>query len=165
VKLFSLAKSRSGAGKALLALVKSYEILFSTAELEEYNSGTREIQKTKDQVTFLITHASLLCSLVCNYYTDKMSTEDATVHGATPGDRVAIGISFGNSNSSIAVTSVDDKAEVIANEDGGMFLFLDNVCTLKKTDAIRRSSNPFYNILCRRGGVQWSASKATAYPE
>jgi molecular chaperone DnaK (HSP70) len=49
-----------------------------------------------------------------------MSAEDATVNGATPGDRVAIGISFGNSNSSIAVTSVDDKAEVIANEDGGI---------------------------------------------
>lgn len=35
-----------------------------------------------------------------------------------PGDRVVIGITFGNSNSSIAYT-VDDKAEVIANEDGG----------------------------------------------
>ncbi|TDZ60600.1 Ribosome-associated complex subunit SSZ1 [Colletotrichum trifolii] len=34
-----------------------------------------------------------------------------------PGDRVVIGITFGNSNSSIA-TTVDDKAEVIANEDG-----------------------------------------------
>ncbi|KAK0633196.1 Hsp70 protein-domain-containing protein [Immersiella caudata] len=34
-----------------------------------------------------------------------------------PGDRVVIGLTFGNSNSSIAHT-VDDKAEVIANEDG-----------------------------------------------
>ncbi|PHH78306.1 hypothetical protein CDD82_3111 [Ophiocordyceps australis] len=34
-----------------------------------------------------------------------------------PEDRVVIGITFGNSNSSIAYT-VDDKAEVIANEDG-----------------------------------------------
>ncbi|KAJ2902414.1 heat shock 70 kd protein cognate 1 [Zalerion maritima] len=34
-----------------------------------------------------------------------------------PGDRFAIGITFGNSNSSIAHT-IDDKAEVIANEDG-----------------------------------------------
>lgn len=34
------------------------------------------------------------------------------------GERVAIGITFGNSNSSIAYT-IDDKAEVIANEDGG----------------------------------------------
>nr|6SR6_A Chain A, Putative heat shock protein [Thermochaetoides thermophila DSM 1495]6SR6_C Chain C, Putative heat shock protein [Thermochaetoides thermophila DSM 1495] len=36
---------------------------------------------------------------------------------AAPGERVVIGITFGNSNSSIAHT-VDDKAEVIANEDG-----------------------------------------------
>lgn len=36
-------------------------------------------------------------------------------------ERVAIGITFGNSNSSIAYTT-DDKAEVIANEDGGAFL-------------------------------------------
>lgn len=43
--------------------------------------------------------------------------------GPEPGDRVVIGITFGNSNSSIAYT-VDDKAEVIANEDGGeCFLF------------------------------------------
>lgn len=38
-----------------------------------------------------------------------------------PGNRVVIGITFGNSNSSIAYTA-DEKAEVIANEDGGMFL-------------------------------------------
>lgn len=37
-----------------------------------------------------------------------------------PDDRTAIGISFGNSNSSIAFT-FDDRVEVIANEDGGMF--------------------------------------------
>jgi molecular chaperone DnaK (HSP70) len=35
-----------------------------------------------------------------------------------PDDRVVIGLTFGNSNSSVAHT-VDDKAEVIANEDGG----------------------------------------------
>ncbi|KAM3428439.1 hypothetical protein MY4824_008813 [Beauveria thailandica] len=34
-----------------------------------------------------------------------------------PSDRVVLGITFGNTNSSIAYT-VDDKAEVIANEDG-----------------------------------------------
>ncbi|KAJ0321473.1 hypothetical protein COL5a_009235 [Colletotrichum fioriniae] len=34
-----------------------------------------------------------------------------------PGDRTVIGITFGNSNSSIAYTK-DDKAEVMANEDG-----------------------------------------------
>jgi molecular chaperone DnaK (HSP70) len=44
----------------------------------------------------------------------------AETNGA-PGDRVAIGISFGNSNSSIAFTTVEDKAEVIANEEGGMY--------------------------------------------
>lgn len=38
------------------------------------------------------------------------------------GERVAIGITFGNSNSSIAYT-IDDKAEVIANEDGGGYFF------------------------------------------
>ncbi|KAK3394055.1 Hsp70 protein-domain-containing protein [Podospora didyma] len=41
----------------------------------------------------------------------------ASKTGPAPSDRVAIGITFGNSNSSIAYT-VDDKAEVIANEDG-----------------------------------------------
>lgn len=48
-------------------------------------------------------------------------SENGVKAGVEPGDRVAIGITFGNSNSSIAFT-VDDKAEVIANEDGGMFL-------------------------------------------
>ncbi|KAK4041756.1 Hsp70 protein-domain-containing protein [Parachaetomium inaequale] len=37
--------------------------------------------------------------------------------GPEPSERTAIGITFGNSNSSIAYL-VDDKAEVIANEDG-----------------------------------------------
>ncbi|KAJ4332302.1 Hsp70 protein that interacts with Zuo1p [Didymella glomerata] len=37
---------------------------------------------------------------------------------ADPAQRVAIGISFGNSYSSIAFTSSEGKAEVIANEDG-----------------------------------------------
>jgi molecular chaperone DnaK (HSP70) len=47
-------------------------------------------------------------------------------------ERVAIGIAFGNSNSSIAFTTSEGKAEVIANEDGGervfdsMFLNLTN---------------------------------------
>lgn len=47
-----------------------------------------------------------------------MADSAAAQPGVEPGDRTVIGISFGNSNSSIAVT-VDDKAEVIANEDGG----------------------------------------------
>ncbi|KAL8794735.1 MAG: hypothetical protein Q9195_002689 [Heterodermia aff. obscurata] len=37
---------------------------------------------------------------------------------ATPAETFAIGISFGNSNSSIAYTSGEGKAEVIANEEG-----------------------------------------------
>lgn len=49
-----------------------------------------------------------------------MSESRAGKSGPEPADRVVIGITFGNSNSSIAFT-VDEKAEVIANEDGGMF--------------------------------------------
>lgn len=51
-----------------------------------------------------------------------MASESAIVDSSTPGNRHAIGIAFGNSNSSIAYTTVEDKAEVIANEDGGMGL-------------------------------------------
>ncbi len=46
-------------------------------------------------------------------------SEEAVVDSTPAGERHAIGISFGNSNSSIAYTAVEDKAEVIANEDGG----------------------------------------------
>lgn len=46
-----------------------------------------------------------------------MAAEEA-VNGMSPDERHAIGISFGNSNSSIAYTNVEAKAEVIANEDG-----------------------------------------------
>ncbi|KAF4465121.1 heat shock HSP70 (regulator involved in pleiotropic drug resistance) [Fusarium albosuccineum] len=46
-----------------------------------------------------------------------MSDNAGAKPGPEPGDRVTIGLTFGNSNSSIAFT-VDDKAEVIANEDG-----------------------------------------------
>lgn len=45
---------------------------------------------------------------------------DSPVNGSSTGGRHAIGIQFGNTNSSIAYTTVEDKAEVIANEDGGM---------------------------------------------
>lgn len=45
--------------------------------------------------------------------------------GVEPGARTVIGISLGNSNSSIAVT-IDDKAEVIANEDGGRNWFFNS---------------------------------------
>lgn len=51
-----------------------------------------------------------------------MAAERETT-GTSPGERHAIGISFGNSNSSIAYTTVEDKAEVIANEDGGLTHF------------------------------------------
>jgi molecular chaperone DnaK (HSP70) len=51
-----------------------------------------------------------------------MAGEEAKTNGVTPADRVAIGIAFGNSNSSIAYTTIEDKAEVIANEEGGMVL-------------------------------------------
>lgn len=47
----------------------------------------------------------------------KMS-DTGSKPGPEPSERTAIGITFGNSNSSIAYV-VDDKAEVIANEDGG----------------------------------------------
>lgn len=47
-----------------------------------------------------------------------MTGTEANKVGVTPDERTAIGITFGNSYSSIAVT-VDDSAVVIANEDGG----------------------------------------------
>ncbi|OJD26117.1 hypothetical protein ACJ73_02504 [Blastomyces percursus] len=46
-----------------------------------------------------------------------MSEETNGVSPDTP-ERCAIGLSFGNTNSSIAYTSPEGKAEVIANEDG-----------------------------------------------
>ncbi|CAG8955180.1 hypothetical protein HYFRA_00007196 [Hymenoscyphus fraxineus] len=46
-----------------------------------------------------------------------MAVEESSAAPTAPAERHAIGISIGNSNSSIAIT-VDDKAEVIANEDG-----------------------------------------------
>jgi len=49
-----------------------------------------------------------------------MAATEGSGNTPTPNDRHAIGISFGNSNSSISI-AVDDKAEVIANEDGGKF--------------------------------------------
>lgn len=45
-------------------------------------------------------------------------TENGAEAQTGAGERVAIGITFGNSNSSIAYT-IDDKPEVMANEDGG----------------------------------------------
>ena len=44
-----------------------------------------------------------------------MNSEES---GASSAETFAIGISFGNSNSSIAYTTGEGKAEVIANEEG-----------------------------------------------
>jgi hypothetical protein len=88
-----------------------------------------------------------------------MSAENSTTNGSTPGERHAIGISFGNSNSSIAYTTIEDKAEVIANEDGGMLLV--DAKDLTSSNLIRRSSNPFDLILRGRGGIQWAAGETT----
>jgi molecular chaperone DnaK (HSP70) len=46
--------------------------------------------------------------------------DNRSTSGVEPDERTAIGITFGNSNSSIAyVAEESDKPEVIANEDGG----------------------------------------------
>ncbi|KAI9671617.1 MAG: Hsp70 protein that interacts with Zuo1p [Trizodia sp. TS-e1964] len=47
-----------------------------------------------------------------------MVQDGARTEAVVPFQRIAIGLSFGNSNSSIAFTSADGKAEVIANEEG-----------------------------------------------
>lgn len=78
-----------------------------------------------------------------------MSADEAVVdgtNGPNPQDRVAIGISFGNSNSSIAYTTSEDKAEVIANEDGGMcsMFWLESSIV---SNILRRSSNTFDSFL------------------
>jgi len=51
-----------------------------------------------------------------------MNTDEDTGATITPPERSVIGISFGNSNSSIAHTSNEGKAEVIANEEGDRFI-------------------------------------------
>ncbi|KAF5656468.1 Hsp70 heat shock protein [Fusarium heterosporum] len=56
-------------------------------------------------------------------------SDNAGAKGPEPGNRVAIGITFGNSNSSVAYT-VDDKAEVIANEDGVVEELAANILSL-----------------------------------
>ncbi|KAI9791322.1 MAG: Hsp70 protein that interacts with Zuo1p [Piccolia ochrophora] len=47
-----------------------------------------------------------------------MTAQDGAPGDSAAGERVAIGISFGNSNSSIAYTTGEGKAQVIANEEG-----------------------------------------------
>ena len=79
----------------------------------------------------------------------KMSAEEAaTANGTTLAGRTAIGISFGNSNSSIAYTTSEDKAEVIANEDGGMCLLPQSGVFECIIDVLHRSSNPVYPVVC-----------------
>lgn len=48
----------------------------------------------------------------------QMAENSTSRSGTAPEDRTVIGLTFGNSNSSVAFTA-DGKAEVIANEDGG----------------------------------------------
>ncbi len=88
---------------------------------------------------FLTTLFSQPPSLTDN--TEKMAAEGASASGTTPGERHAIGISFGNSNSSIAYTTIEDKAEVIANEDGGV-LSIEIKCRWKASNVMPRPSNP-----------------------
>ena len=47
---------------------------------------------------------------------------NAEESGASPAETFAIGISFGNSNSSTAYTTGEGKAEVIANEEGDRYI-------------------------------------------
>jgi len=75
-------------------------------------------QEREDQI-FLPTPTSRLAKTIL--IEDTMAAEGVSINGTTPAERHAIGISFGNSNSSIAYTTTEDKAEVIANEDGGMY--------------------------------------------
>lgn len=72
-----------------------------------------------------------------------MSENDAAA--STAGERVAIGITFGNSNSSIAYT-IDDKAEVIANEDGGRCIAFP--MRLVKADNITSAQTDKYPRYC-----------------
>jgi hypothetical protein len=81
--------------------------------------------------------------------TSKMGAEGASASGTTPGERHAIGISFGNSNSSIAYTTIEDKAEVIANEDGGM-LSIGTNCRWKASNFMPRPPNPNHPVICGR---------------
>ena len=96
--------------------------------------------------------------------------ENGATPGVAPGDRCAIGISFGNSYSSIACT-IDDSPVVIANEDGGKllafrFFFSFSACLLcsscrsrdpfwldQLTILFPRPSDPYSSLLRRRRRV------------
>jgi hypothetical protein len=96
---------------------------------------------------FLTTPSSRIPHLIPN--TNKMTAEGASASGTTPRERHAIGISFGNSNSSIAYTTIEDKAEVIANEDGGM-LSLGICCSWMASNVGPRPANSFDPVICGR---------------
>ena len=74
--------------------------------------------RSKSKISTSNFYFNLPATLPATLKNKNMAAQDSAA-GTTPAERHAIGISFGNSNSSIALTSVDDKAEVIANEDGG----------------------------------------------
>jgi molecular chaperone DnaK (HSP70) len=82
-----------------------------------------------------------------------MAAEGASASGTTPGERHAIGISFGNSNSSIAYTTIEDKAEVIANEDGGMRSSWSLAHRISSNDFCRQT-NSFDIVICGWRGIQ-----------
>lgn len=64
-----------------------------------------------------------------------MSDAAAATSGA---ERLAIGITLGNSNSSIAYT-VDGQPQVIANEDGGRFWVPGNMGLGENIDGYRHT--------------------------
>lgn len=69
-------------------------------------------------------------------------------------ERVAIGISFGNSNSSIAHIGVDGKPEVIANEEGGRWIEQAMQCEFEKFDSLQTAiSRQFSRTLMERNSM------------
>lgn len=76
-------------------------------------------------------------------------TEKSASPGVSPDERCAIGISFGNSYSSIAST-IDDAPVVIANEDGGKIYWNTAQYLYRLADlSCNRSTNPHHPIICR----------------
>jgi len=92
-------------------------------------------------------------------FPDKMAGEEVKSNGTTPADRHAIGIAFGNSNSSIAYTTIEDKAEVIANEEGGM-LILSKLCA--KSSAYSLSDRQIPSVLSYVDGEEFHGTQAKA---
>lgn len=81
------------------------------------------------------------------------SHEEEDVQAASAAEeRIAIGITFGNSNSSIAVAyaSGEGKAEVIANEEGGKMIEHDVAASYDCfADSLIRSSYTLNTLICR----------------